>query len=163
MTMAVIAIAFLAPAVSYAQTTASDGGVGSAVANDSGFQLVSCTGVVDPRTGKGVECDYNQLIATFNRLIQFVLWLVTPIVIGMMVYTGFKYMTAGGDMNMIADAKKMFTPIIIGIFFIFAGWLIVYTVLDKLLDTQVSGTGSASQGSGIQKGDIIPGATKVGL
>lgn len=156
----------LLPVFTYAQATAADGGVGSsnpkeqdnsAKPDKGSFQLVSCQGIDDPRTKEvEVECDYRQLIATANRLIQFVLWLLSPIVVGMMVWTGFKYMTAGGDANMIADAKRMFTPILLGIFFIMAGWLLVYTVLDKLLADQVSGTGNAAGGTGVQKRDILP-------
>lgn len=162
--MCVIVTLFLTPAFVLAQPTE----VGSSdptkqdtskTPDKNNFQLVSCDGVqkflkdengnytnkLDPNS---VECDYNQLIKTFQRLINFVLWIITPIVVGMMVYTGFKYMTAGGDANLIADAKRMFTPIIIGIFFIMAGWLLVYTVLDKLLDTNAGG---------VPKSSILPG------
>jgi hypothetical protein len=157
--VAIVAL-FLTPALALAQATQ----VGSSdptkqdttkTPNKSNFQLVSCDGVqkftkdgngnytsnLDPNS---VECDYNQLIITFQRLINFVLWIITPIVVGMMVYSGFKYMTAGGDANLIADAKRMFIPIAIGIFFIMAGWLLVYTVLDKLLDTNAGGVPKSS-------------------
>ncbi len=136
------------------------------------FQIVSCDGVqkylrdsqgeIVYQGGKPVfdpnskECDYNQLILTIQRIINFVLWLITPIVVGMMVVTGYKYVTAGGDANLMADAKRMIMPIITGIFFIMCGWLLVYTVLDKLLDDDVSG---------VNKTDILPakvGPTKTG-
>ncbi|MEN9622243.1 MAG: Type secretion system pilin [Candidatus Parcubacteria bacterium] len=162
--MIAIAALFLTPALALAQATE----VGSSdptkqdttkTPDKKNFQLVSCDGVqkflkdangnytnqLDPNS---VECDYNQLIKTFQRVINFVLWIITPIVVGMMVYSGFKYMTAGGDANLIADAKRMFIPIATGIFFIMAGWLLVYTVLDKLLDTNAGG---------VPKSSILPG------
>ncbi|HEY0908555.1 MAG TPA: pilin [Candidatus Paceibacterota bacterium] len=157
---------FAAPAFAGAQVSSSDPknqDTGS-IPDKTSFQLVSCDGVqkylrdeqgriipdangkptVDPRS---VECDFDQLILTIQRIINFALWLVSPIVVCMLVYTGFKYVTAGGDVNLIADAKRMFTPILIGIFFIMAGWLLVYTVLDKLLGENVGG---------LKKTDILP-------
>jgi hypothetical protein len=175
--MIAIGAMFLTPVLGSAQTQAVEVGssdptkqdvkssTGETKPDPKNFQLVSCDGVQkflkDPATGNytnqldpnSVECDYNQLIKTFQRVINFVLWIITPIVVGMMVFTGFKYMTAGGDANLIADAKRMFVPIFIGIFFIMAGWLLVYTVLDKLLADQVSGT---TTNGGVKKTDILP-------
>ena len=51
----------------------------------------------------------------------------------MIIYIGFKYLTSSGDSAKLADAKRMITPLLIGIFLIFSAWLIVYTFLDKLL------------------------------
>ena len=140
------ALTLLFPATSFA-VSIYDGGVGSAdptqvdttVAPDANnFQLVSCTGVVDPRTGKGTECNYAQLIYTVNRIIRFVLYIISPILLGMLIYTGFKYITAGGDVNLVADAKRMLKPIVVGVILIMGAWTFVYTVLDKLLNDQIS-------------------------
>ncbi len=150
------------PAVSFAQSpvaepvitgTATDGGTGSNDPKANGnFQLVSCTPKYDPNNPSVLknDCTFEQLVATFDRIIKFVLYLVTPIVLGMMLYTGFKYITAGGDAHLIEDAKKMFKPILIGIFFIFAAWLIVYTILDKLLAPSIGG---------VDKSSIVPAKT----
>lgn len=111
------------------------GEVGSNNPTNSKFQLVSCQGIDDPRTPNIVEkeCDYQQLIATVSRLIQFALYILIPIVLGMIIYIGFKFLTSNGDSGKLADAKRMITPLLIGIFLIFSAWLIVYTFLDKLL------------------------------
>ncbi len=171
-----LAVVFVAPTmVVFGQTVKSVGSSdpkkqdvcpeGQTCAPDKrNFQLVSCDGVqkylrdaqgeIKYDNGKpmldpdSVECDYNQLIVTIQRIINFALWLITPIVVGMMVFTGFKYVTAGGDANLLADAKRMIVPIFTGIFFIMCGWLLVYTVLDKLLDKNVS--------PDIKKTDILP-------
>ncbi|MDE2116413.1 MAG: hypothetical protein KGI79_00860 [Patescibacteria group bacterium] len=122
---------------------------GSASPQSSSFQLVSCNPTIDPsgQFVQGTECDYSQLIATATRIIMFVLYILTPLVIGMILYAGFKYMMAGSDARLLEDAKKMFKPILIGVFFIFAAWLIVYTILNGLL---------ASQIGDVKKTDIIP-------
>ncbi len=127
------------------QSGAKDGGVGSGNPADSGaqnpdnqFQLVSCTGVVDPRTGKGVECDYNQAIITFSRIIRFVLYLLIPIILGMILWIGWTYLTANGDSGKLAHAKDMIKPLLLGIFFIFSAYLIVYKlILGNLLADKV--------------------------
>lgn len=137
----ILAASFGIPNFSYAQTE-------NPASPD--FQLVPCTGVVKTdangnRTGK--ECDFADLLVLARRIIQFALYLITPIVIGMILFTGFKYMTAGGDARLIEDAKRMFKPIIIGVIMIFAAWVTVYTVLDKLLGPMIGD---------IPKTDIVP-------
>lgn len=100
------------------------------------FQLVSCKGIDDPRTTKDdnlLDCDYKQLVATVSRLIQFALYILIPIVLGMIIYVGFAYLTSGGDSAKLSRAKGMIKPLLVGIFLIFSAWLIVYTFLDKLL------------------------------
>lgn len=165
-----LAVLLVMPVIAGAQISSSDPKMQDTTKapDKKNFQLVSCDGVQKyarnpqgeiqyttegrPKLEQGsVECDYNQLIITIQRIINFALWLISPIVVGMMVFTGFKYATAQGDVNMLADAKRMFTPILMGVFFIMCGWLLVYTVLDKLLDDNVSG---------VKKTDILP--AKVG-
>lgn len=147
-----LALIALAAIVSPQAAFAQDDGVGASDPKDAGFQLVSCSGVDDPRTKKTeVECDYAQLIYTATRVFQFVLFLLAPIVLAMIVYTGFTYMTANGDAKKVADAKRMFVPIIIGIFFMFAGYLIVYKlILGNLLDENLG-----DPEGDIKKSDII--------
>lgn len=139
------------PNLSFAQI---DNGVGSGDPKSSTFQLVPCTGVVKTdaagnKTGK--ECDFADLLILARRLIQFTLYIITPIVVGMILFTGFKYVTAGGDARLVEDAKRMFKPIILGIILVFAAWVLVYTVLDKLLANKIGD---------INKSDIVPGTIR---
>ncbi|HEY9480951.1 MAG TPA: pilin [Candidatus Paceibacterota bacterium] len=130
------------------QAVDQDGGLGSGDPTKDSFQIVTCKGVDDPRTdAHEKECDLDQLLLMARRIIQLALFALTPIVIVMIAYTGFKYMTAQGDVNMLADAKRMLTPIVIGIILIFAAWVLVYTVLDKLLADQIGE---------VKKSDIVP-------
>ena len=137
----------------YTSGVAADKGVGSGDAKSSSFQLVSCQGVDDPRTTDvvEVECDYNQIIATISRIIRFVLYLLIPIVLGMILWIGWTYVTANGDPKKLADAKSMVTPLLKGIFFIFAAYLIVYKlILGNLLDNDFG-----KNTDGLKKTDII--------
>jgi hypothetical protein len=123
-----------------ATTQDPDGGKYSGNPIDPAFQLVPCD---------GTDCDFKHVVILASRVIKFVLFMMTPIVIAMLVYTGFKYMAAGGDVNLIADAKRMFKPIIIGLILIFGAWILVYTVLDKLLVDKIGD---------IDKSTIVPSA-----
>lgn len=122
----------------YVQNKSADGGTGADNPRATNFQIVSCTGVIDPRTNKGVVCDYAQLIATFARIISYVLYLLVPILIGMILYVGWTYITANGDVGKLAHAKDMMAPIAIGVFFVFAAYVIVYKfILGNLLADSV--------------------------
>ncbi len=141
--------------VNPANPPAGDKGIGSNNPLNPLFQIVSCRGIDDTRTGKDdaqPDCDYKQLVATVSRLIQFALYILIPIVLGMIIYIGFKYLTSGGDSAKLADAKRMITPLLIGMLLIFSAWLIVYTFLNKLLTDNVS--------ENIKKSDIVPSGIK---
>jgi len=164
----VLAVSLMGPLAIFAQSqpvgglnsnpaaqTGPDGGIGSNDPNDSnpqtGFQIVTCSGVIDERPGADPrlqkECNYAELLNTAKRLIQYIMYLVIPIVLGIVLFVGFSYLTAGGDSGKLTDAKKRIKPLILGIFFIFGAWLIVYTILDRLL---VDAIGD------IQKSSIVP-------
>lgn len=113
-------------------TSASDNGVGSDNPKASNFQIVPCTGVVKP-DGTGKECDFNQLIIGFNRILKFIFYISVPIVMVMILYTGFKYLTANGDPGKLGDAKKMLMPVAIGLFWLAAGYVIIFTIIDKFV------------------------------
>lgn len=114
--------------------------------NSSNFQLVSCNPTYDP-TNPGTlknDCDYSQLVATAYRFVKYVFYIIIPILAAMLLYAGFKYMTANGDVNVLSDAKRMFRPLLIGIFLVSAAWLIVYTILDKLLAPSIGDISKSS-------------------
>ncbi len=124
---------------------AQDGGVGVSDPKSQQFQLVPCTGVLNP-DGSGKVCDFNQVIVAANRIIKFLLFLSIPLILGMILYTGFKYLTAGGDTMKLAEAKKMFLPVAVGLFWVLGAYLVVYTFLDKLVADKIGG---------VDKKDII--------
>ncbi|HEU5114755.1 MAG TPA: pilin [Candidatus Paceibacterota bacterium] len=137
---------FAAPA--FAATQAPAGEVGSnnpnqndtsgSAPNGSNFQLISCNPTFNPATGQlDHDCNFAQLVATAYRFIVYIFYIMIPILAAMIIITGYKYMTAGGDANLVADAKRMLRPVIIGIFLIIGAWLIVHTILDKLLAPSV--------------------------
>lgn len=122
-----VMLALFAPvAYAFAQTT------GSGDPKNKTFQLVPCIGVASA-SSSGPECDFNQLIVMFNRIISFLLYLSVPLVLGMIMFTAFKYLTANGDPGKLASAKKMLVPVVIGIFWVLGSWIVVKVFLANLL------------------------------
>ncbi len=132
-TLTIIFVALFAslalPFSAFAQNP--DGGQGSGNPQEGTFQLVPCDNV-------RVPCDFNMLLVGFNRVLKFLLFLSIPLVMGMGLYTAFKFMTAGGDPGKLADAKKMFIPVALGLFWVLAAYIAVYTFLDKLVSEEIS-------------------------
>lgn len=110
----------------WVQNQSIDGGIGADNPRASNFQIVPCDGVKVP-------CDFKAVVATFQRILTFLLYLSIPLVVGIILYTGFKYLTAGGDAYKLEEAKKMLIPVAIGIFWVLAAWLVVNTILKTFL------------------------------
>jgi len=72
-----------------------------------------------------------------NRVIKFLLYLSIPFVLGIIVFTAFKYLTANGNPAKLADAKRMLKYVIIGLIWILLSFILVYTVLDNLLSDNI--------------------------
>jgi hypothetical protein len=147
LTLALVAlfVSMVMPFSVFAQTPTpakgADGGEGSGKPEESSFRLVPCQGVDNPVTTDVIEteCDFKMLLVAVSRIMKFLLFLSIPLVMGMGFYTAFKFMTAGGDPGKLADAKKMFVPVVLGIFWVMAAYLVVYTFLDKLVKPDISG------------------------
>jgi len=126
-----LALSLATPALAQVDTT----GAGSADPKDKTFQLVPCTGVTKTVDGKtvGKECDFNSLIEMANRIIKFLLYLSIPFILGIIIYTAFMYLTSNGSEVKLTKAKHMFKYVVIGLIWILVSFILVYTVLDRLL------------------------------
>lgn len=104
---------------------------------DPGFQLVPCDGVKDPNDPNSVACDFGQAKVLFNRILNFLLYLSIPLVLAMIMYTAYTYLTANGDQSKIFKAKQMLIPVALGIFWVLAGFIVVRTLLDSFLAEKI--------------------------
>jgi len=75
------------------------------------------------------ECSLDDLIATVNKIINFLVVIAASVVAMMFCYAGFIYLTAGGDTGKAKKAKEVFTSTAIGFVLILSGWLIIKFVL----------------------------------
>lgn len=83
--------------------------------------LVTCTG--------GSECNFCSLVSMVNGLVEWVIIIITTLVVLLIAFAGFRLITAGGDATALQDAKKYLVNAIIGILIMLAGWTMVDTFL----------------------------------
>jgi len=110
----------------------------------SGF--VKCDGVVntekdasgnlieDKRT---VKCDFNALINTINELVKWLFIITIPVATVLFAYGGLLYLT--GSQNNIGKAKAIFTSVGKGFIIMLVAWVIVYTLVNWLIDPEFKG------------------------
>lgn len=96
--------------------------------------LVQCDGVIDPKdpnASSRQKCDFTGLIKQVKFLINWGISIGTGIVVVLIIYAGYLYMTAHalGNPGQVGKAKKMFSSILLGYVFILCAWGIVYTLL----------------------------------
>jgi hypothetical protein len=122
-------LAFILPGLAHAQGNAG----GSPDPKQSNFQIVPCDGVASSTNSSLKECDFNALLEMVNRVIKFLLYLSIPFVLAIIMYTAFLYLTSNGSEVKLAKAKHMLWYVFVGLFWILISFILVYTVLDKLL------------------------------
>lgn len=119
-----LALAFLlTPLFALAQNTPQD---------PSG-NLIPC-GYRDD-TGKINECDFEDFMELIRRVINFLIVISVPLAAVSFAYAGFLYITAQGSPGQISKAHGIFKKTLIGFIFVLGAWLIVYTIINALLDT----------------------------
>lgn len=126
-----IPLVFVLPGLAHAQGNAG----GSPDPKQTNFQIVPCDGV-PKKMADGTytkECDFNSLLEMVNRVIKFLLYLSIPFVLAIIIYTAFLYLTSNGSEVKLAKAKHMLLYVFIGLFWILISFILVYTVLDRLL------------------------------
>lgn len=93
-----------------------------------GYATTTGLGTVDLRAG---------IMSIVNVLLGF-LGIIAIIVI---LWGGFRWMTAGGNEEKIDEAKKIITSGIIGLVIILISWTLVFFVVDQIT-TVTGGTGA---------------------
>lgn len=79
--------------------------------------------------GSRAEQDIRYMAA---RIISIVLGFLTVIFLGLTVFAGFKYMTAGGNQDKASDALKLIRNAIIGLVIVLSAWMVTRFVIIML-------------------------------
>lgn len=88
-------------------------------------------GLVAPTTPSGLS---NQsLDVTINNIITAVLGLVGIIALGVILYGGFRWMTAAGNEEAVGEAKKIITAGVIGLIIVIVAWAVVSFVISTVV------------------------------
>lgn len=113
------------------------------VAADSLADIVS----VDDVAGEaGFATDGADFKTTIGRLIKVALGFLGVVAIIIVLIGGFKYMTAGGSDDKVADAKKWIISGIIGLAIILSAYTLTSFVITQLLEASSgAGAGGATE------------------
>ena len=80
----------------------------------------------------GATCGFNDFIDLINGIVKFGVQLIAVIFVIILIYTGFLYLTSGGDVGKVKKAKDMITKVMWGTIYTLCGWIIVYFILTTL-------------------------------
>lgn len=81
----------------------------------------------------GPDCDFNDLVMLTRVVMDNIITVSIFLATVAFMYVGFKYLTSQGDPGAKTYAKKVAFNVVIGLFFVLAGWVIVYTISTVLL------------------------------
>jgi len=121
----------VAPAPLSARTTSSDYKLASAVGEARGklniIGTITGLGSVDVSSDAGL---YDKIASIINTLLGF----VGVVSVVLIIYAGFRWMTASGNEEQITDAKGTIRNAVIGIAVIFLAFVVTNFVTKSLID-----------------------------
>ncbi|MFA6908511.1 MAG: pilin [Patescibacteria group bacterium] len=92
--------------------------------------LVASAELIDDTFGSTFGLGTSDLETTVVRIIQWVLGLLGLIAVIMILIGGFQWMTAGGNEEKVASAKKIISAAVIGLIVVLLAWAIVIFVVN---------------------------------
>jgi uncharacterized membrane protein YgcG len=95
------------------------------------------------QTIKLSNADPRQIVV---RIINIALGLIGIILVCLMLYAGFLWMTSGGKEDQISRAKAIIRNAIIGLIIILSAWAITKFIIERLLGAAGGGDGGGSGG-----------------
>ncbi len=124
--------------------TGTGSGTGGGLFDDIGGDLLEIPKnglVLCGRPGQPA-CDFNMLLITINKVINFALTLIaTPIMLYMLFKTAWEFFTAGGSTDQIKRAKQRLLAIVIGYVIALTAWLVIKTIIILLVgEDNITGT-----------------------
>lgn len=93
--------------------------------------LVPCGRIDDPKTpdiNEGRPCTACDLLVLLQNVLKFAFVIAFLIVVGFIVYGGFRWIFSGGKEQNIKAGQQIITNAIIGIVIILTAWIIVNTI-----------------------------------
>lgn len=86
---------------------------------------------LDEVTGQyKVPCDFNFFMELINNVIKFLLFVIaTPLIALILMYTGYLYLTAGGNSGQVEKVRHILLNAVVGYVIALAAWLIVNTII----------------------------------
>lgn len=107
---------------------------------------------LDP-VGENIALGGGDIRVTIARILNIAFGLLGIVMVGIIIYAGFLYMTSGGDPKKTATAKKWIANAVIGLLIILSAFAITSFVLSRLNEA-TTGTTSGTSGTGGGGGGI---------
>ena len=86
------------------------------------------------------DCQLSDFVGLAVEVSRFIFGISGSLALVMIIYGGFRWLTAGGSSEGIEAGKKAMTAAIVGLLIVFGAWLIVNTVLAALTNNFTSAT-----------------------
>jgi len=92
------------------------------------------TGEIDKVTGQYKNaCGFDKVMELINSIIKFLLFdIATPLVALILMYTGYLFITAGGNSGQVEKVRHILFSAVVGYIIALAAWLIVNTIVSSL-------------------------------
>lgn len=94
----------------------------------------------DAASGTGLVSDKDP-VEIIVEVINVLLYFIGSIVIILILWAGFKWMTSAGNADAIKKSRETMLNAVIGLIIIFASYAILNFVFDNLIDIAGGGTG----------------------
>ncbi len=93
--------------------------------------FVASAVTVDPNLGSTLTLGTADLESTVIKIVQWALGFLGLVAVVMILIGGFQWMTAGGNEEKVAGAKKIISAAVIGLIVILLAWAIVIFVVTQ--------------------------------
>lgn len=103
----------------------------------------------------GQSDDLKGMIAKIINIILGFLGITAVLII---LYAGFKWMTAAGDADKVKDAQKMMLRAVSGLVVVFAAWVIASFVISRLSETVGTDSGGSLASQSAPEPGALPGS-----
>ena len=97
--------------------------------------LVAHAAILPPCTATG-NCGICDMMLTINAIMRWITIVAGSIALLWFVWGGLKFITAGGRMDQVTAAKKIFTNTIIGVLIVFVAWTGVNLIITQIAGSQ---------------------------
>lgn len=128
--------------VIFAPVVYSQGGLGGSAGTDEDPYGVT---EVETQLGGRLGGDDTDFIGAVVNVINILLGLLGLIAVVIILIGGFKWMTAGGNDEKVAEARKLIFAGIIGLAIILSAWAIAKFVITSLQSATGAGTGGTEE------------------
>ena len=118
-----ILFVFLLPIMSFAQ---GDGNLGDSFGGDGNLSNPAVTTIKNPINAKTI----NDLI---EKILEGVIKIGIPIIALAIIYSGFLFVSAQGNTEKLATAKKSFTYTLIGAAILLGAWALAQVISETVL------------------------------